>query len=254
MRILAEPQVSLRNRQRLDLNVASYDQLLFDPSLMLRFEPGRRIFVEAGGGVALQRILGVNEVEGAPELIDRYPSNAARPFVRVRAEISLGSRRDVAHEVEADTRFLYAPDQRTFELDLDYSLVVRNGYDLAMAHVGTTSVLGDVPFTRERSIGRFLRGVYGARHFTDLGAGATLEYQLSVARDLFRVAAFHDLAVFRATDRNDGTRRPAIANSFGLGLTGLVLDTFDATAYYAVGFNSVGSMSHGVSLSISQIF
>ncbi len=252
LRIIAEPRISWINRQRLDLQIVSYDQMIADPSLMLAWTPGRDFEIELGGGASVQRLL---NIDSDPEpLTALYPTERWRPFVRAKADLELGHRDAFLQEIELDTRLYFTPRRNTFSVDLEYEMSTLLGWDLVRTEVAGTSVLGDVPFTHERSIGRFLRGVFGNFSYTALAAGLSLEYQISVARDLYRFAIFHDGVVFQARDRMTGARSPAVANSFGIGICGLLLDTFDAGAYYAVGLSSEESFDHGITVSVKQVF
>lgn len=252
LRIIAEPRAGWINRQRLDLQMTSYDQLLVDPSLIVAWTPRRDLEFELGAGASMQRLLQINSETEPLEAL--YPTERVRPFVRATADLELGRRDAFLQELEVDTRLYLTPRRNTFSLDVEYELSTLLGWDLARTEVAGTTVLGDVPFTHERSIGRFLRGVFGNSSYTALAAGLSLEYQISVARDLYRLAIFHDGVVFEAVDRMTGARSPAVANSFGLGVCGLLLDTFDAGIYYAVGLSSEESLDHGVTLSVKQVF
>ena len=252
LRVIAEPRAGWINRQRLDLQMTSYDQLLVDPSLIVAWTPRRDLEFELGAGASMQRLLQINSETEPLEAL--YPTERVRPFVRATADLELGRRDAFLQELEVDTRLYLTPRRNTFSLDVEYELSTLLGWDLARTEVAGTTVLGDVPFTHERSIGRFLRGVFGNSSYTALAAGLSLEYQISVARDLYRLAIFHDGVVFEAVDRMTGARSPAVANSFGLGVCGLLLDTFDAGIYYAVGLSSEESLDHGVTLSVKQVF
>ena len=85
-------------------------------------------------------------------------------------------------------------------------------------------------------------------------AGLSLEFRLSLARDLFKLGVFHDAAVFGELDRAGGGETFRFANSFGLGFHALILDTFQLDLYYAFGFNSEEDFDHGPSASLKKVF
>lgn len=253
VRLILEPRIALLNRQRLDLGVRSYDQLLVDPSVLLVWKPLRDFEVEMGAGVSVQRIYAVN---GETPMIMRFPTNDPRPFLSMSAEIELARSKSsqILHELEVDGRVLFTPARNTFAFDVEYEASIARGWDLIEVEVMGSTVLGDVPFTRERSVGRFLRGVYGTYFFTNLGGGVAVEYQFSLARDLYRLGVFHDGVAFRYVDPDTGQIQAAFADSFGVGLHHLLLDTFEVGAYFAVGFNTVGQRDQGISIALSQVF
>ena len=90
--------------------------------------------------------------------------------------------------------------------------------------------------------GRYVRGVFGDRYYVKRVAALALEFRWSLARDLYKISVFHDLAVYGELDREHGGDHPRVADAFGLNL------------YYSFGFTSDGKFDRGVSASISKAF
>ena len=125
--------------------------------------------------------------------------------------------------------------------------------DFEIGLAGET-MAGDVTFTDEVRIADHVRGLFGDDFYTDHIVSLSLEYRYALVENVLKIAAFHDGTLFRGVDRETGREFPRVANAFGLGLTAVVFEVFEASVYGAFGFMSEGPSDLGLVFSLSQLF
>jgi hypothetical protein len=249
LRLVVEPRGRWINRQRLDLGITSYDALFVDPALLLSLAHWDRADLEVGAGVEHRRLLGAKTTDGVTDPFQLAP--ATRGFLVARAEVELGVdlRTALRHRFEATVRGLTGGGSNLLESEVGWEKSFAFGWHQLDLGISGSGVFGDVTYLDEIPLGDHLIGVFNDRHFTTLAAGAHLEFQFSLARDLFRISAFDDVAVYRTPDN-----RPAVADAFGLGFHVQLFDTFQASLYGALGFTSTGDDDKAITLAIQQIY
>jgi hypothetical protein len=147
--------------------------------------------------------------------------------------------------------------------DFDYQWVGGFGWhDLVLRSHGAWLFQGDaVPFDEQEPVGgRYVRGVFGGRDHARKAVAASLEFRLSLARDLFKLSVFGDLALYGRLEPRDDAGATVwdegfmLASSFGLGFHALILDTLQLNLYYAFGLDLVAEFDHGLAASLIKAF
>jgi len=243
--------------QRADMEVDLYYSARLDASLDLGYELAPGLSLSLGGGVSERFIFGIEQVANPQTTVD--DGRQFRPFVVGQLDLAFNPhdmRRDRKHELKLEVRHYWQDRGKKCGTGRAwYQKVFTFGWhDLLLAGQGAW-VWGDYLFDDEEPVGgRYLRGVFGDHWFVTEVGKVTLEFRLSLARDLFKVSVFHDLAVFAERDRSNGDRTVRLADSFGLGYHALVLDWLQFNVYYAVGFAFHGGFDHGVSANLVKAF
>ncbi len=247
----------LASRQRGDLMVEIYYRERIAASVNLSHEPLSGFSVSLGGGAWARMIFGIEQLEGTDTQVDE--SFHFEPFVAARTELNFDPeilRKDRHHELTLEARHYWVQNRPSFSrANLDYQKIFSLGWHDVWLRLRGTYIWGEVFFDDEQHVGgRYLRGVFG-HIYTDRVAGMMLELRLSLARDLFKVSLFHDLAGFnhlhRSAEEGDHLH---FGNSFGIGFHALILDTFQLDIYYALGFASDENLNHGLSTSLKKVF
>jgi hypothetical protein len=247
----------LVSRQRKDLDVEIYYGERAGAGAALGFEFGPAVRLSLGSGLQERVVFGT-------ELLAATAS-PARDFSQTRAFV-IGNL-DVlfqSDELRSDRTDKLQLSWRRYGLDSEprmdristfYRKLFRFGYhDLWLRFAGVY-MGGNVQFDDDESVGgTYLRGVFGSRYYARRAAGISTEFRMSITRDLLKVSAFHDLAVFGDQDRMAQTEVNRIADSFGCGFHALLLDAFQFSIYYAVGFSSDGSFDQGSAVSLEKVF
>ncbi|HUU04050.1 MAG TPA: hypothetical protein VM425_21615 [Myxococcota bacterium] len=250
-------RAELGSRQRADLDIDLYYSARTEASLDLAYEFREGLVISAGGGASERFIFGVDQLAtaGTPE----ESSARFEPFVVGRMEFVFDPgnlRRDRWHRLILDTRYYWSERENGFGRgSLQYVKVFDLGWHDLWVKSRGAFLWGHYLFDDEEPIGgKYLRGVFGDKWFTSKAANLVLEFRLSLARDLFKLSLFHDLAVFPEIDRQTGGETWRVADSFGLGFHALVLDVIQFDIYYSVGFASDGDFDHGFSASLKKVF
>lgn len=253
------PRALFISRQRRDLNVELYDFFQFEPMLGGRFPVRDWLELRLGAGVQYRDLLLVRQEPDAAEIPKKTPADEWRTLFSVGADIRFGGeplRLDRGHRLQLEGRaYTLVGTQELYYLSAKYEKVwpVFEYDDLEIALAGET-MAGDVTFTDEVRIADHVRGLFGDDFYTDHIASLSLEYRYAVVENVLKIAAFHDGTLFRGVDRETGREFPRVANAFGLGLTAVVFEVFEASVYGAFGFMSDGPSDLGLVVSLSQLF
>lgn len=210
-----------------------------------------------GGGVSQRFRFGVEQLAGAAQAVNS--GDWLRPFAGGQVELVFDPeklRRDRRHRLQLFFRhFWESGESRYLEGKLEYQKTFEFGWHDLFVGLRGAWLYGDVPLEVEEPVGgRHLRGVFGDRWYVTEAGSLSLEFRFSLARDLFKISAFHDLGLFAELSRPERARTFRAGDSFGLGFHALVLDWLQFNIYYAVGFASDGSFDHGVSASLRKAF
>ncbi|MBK6689161.1 MAG: hypothetical protein IPG45_32130 [Deltaproteobacteria bacterium] len=252
VRVLLWPEVRWHSRQRLDLEVLTYDFLFVDPRLLLMVVVSDRLELYVGGGVEYQRLLTLERVGAAP-LVE--PFAAMQPFLFLKGDFRLGgeiTRLDQQHVFELELRQVLAlhGDWRS-QARASWNKTIPLGFDEVRLGLSGMAVFGRVAFTDEDRVGDALRGgLFGEEIYCDGVATAALEFRWSLFRELYKVGVFHDGAVCHS-GLDDRWR---VANAFGVSFHALLLNTFRLSISVAQGFASGGRSDQGLSVALSQVF
>jgi hypothetical protein len=247
----------LLRRQRQDLRVQTYWWNLLDVSAGLSFEPRDGLEITAELGAQQRDRFAVRQLDDAETRVE--PASTLRPFVALAGRFLFEAERarmDRRHRFEFEARHFPGPTHRPFWFaEAQYRRVFEFGWNdlwlrgAAGAVAGSYGVADAFPMT-----GRYLRGVYGHEFYLDRAGSVAVEYRLSLTRDIFKVGAFHEAAVFREARAANRDRDLRAGNSFGPSFHALVLDSFQFDFYYAAGFILDGEFDHGVSLRVEKAF
>jgi hypothetical protein len=249
----------LVSRQRRDLEVEIYYGERLEGSLNLGYEFVDGVAFSIGGGVEEKFVFGVEYRQEHTTSLSE--GSRFRPFILGKADLEFGSRevrRDRRHQLELEGRHYWVQGLHSFgEAALRYQKVFELGWhDLWIKSRGTW-LWGDIQFYDEEPVGgRYVRGCFGDRYYVHRVGNLTLEFRLSLARDLVKLSIFHDLAVFGEMDRDPagGGEIVRVADSFGLGFHVLILDAFQLDFYYGFGFTSEEDFDHGLAVSLKKVY
>ncbi len=255
-----ELDAELVARQRRELSVENYDALTTDFTLRMELGLpfGEPASVLIGGGLRYIRQFGVEVPEGVPipegvGFLERF-----RPFLRLSAGSVFDipqQRWDRRHFLEVDVRQFFAIRDPLFgEAHVQYQKVYEIGWhDLWIGGRGTW-LWGEVPFHNEEVLaGRHLRSVFGDTYVHRVASGS-FEFRFSVTRDIFKLSAFQDVAIFGELNRATGQETARVGNSFGAGFHALVEGMIQIDLYLAFGFTSAGRSDSGVAALLRKVF
>jgi hypothetical protein len=248
----------LVSRQRADLEIDIYYSEILEGSLDLGYEIVPGLLVFAGGGVGQRYFAGLTQTKDAT--IPVSAPNQFRPFILGRLEWLMNP-----NELHRDNRHVFSLEGRHFwptpggqldRLSAHYQKMFNIGWNDLRLKTGGVWLLGKgVEFDDEEPVGgRYVRGVFGDRYYVRRVANLSVEFRLSISRDLYKISVFHDLAVFGALDDMRQNETFKLADSFGLGFHILILDLFQLDLYYAFGFDSDKNFDHGVAVSLTNVF
>lgn len=248
----------LRGRQREDLGVERYFRTRFEGTASLAWEPTLGLELAFGFGAELSTRFGTLQREGASAL-PPAPGRAIRAFSELSLEIVLDPeelRRDMRHRLDVTLRSYRVLDGEdlTFEARGRWKKMIGLGWHELRVSLAGAALFGPIDWPDEEPLGDHLRGVFGDYLFARTVGSATVDLRFSVARDLFKLGLFHDLALFGGLDAARTTERLSWANSFGAGGHVLMLDAFQLSAFYAFGFERGGRFDHGIAATLAQAF
>jgi hypothetical protein len=194
-------------------------------------------------------------------IIDMTPTHETRPFFNTQLNLTFNLdeiRRDRKHELVLQARFFTKADEArksTIRFDGAYQKMFPVGWHEVWVKSRATIETGEILFFDEIQVGSdFLRGPFGSDLYVHKIGALLLEMRFSISRDIVKVSAFHDFAVFGRLDRTS-TRTPVgFANAFGAGLHILFLDAFQLDGYFGVGFDDQGKLDKGLVVRIEQAF
>ena len=145
---------------------------------------------------------------------------------------------------------------RAFMSRLRYQRIVTFGWHDLWFKLNGTLLWGTILYPEEEPVGgRYVRGVFTDTYYAKKVANNTVEYRMSVIRDIYKVSLFHDFAVFEHEfPPQSGEKHWRWANSFGLGFHALIFDTLQGDLAYAFGFASDKTSDRGAVLNIRKAF
>ncbi len=284
------PTVLLRaemlSRQRPDLHVETYTHTRMQGALLLSYELGPKARFSLGAGGEQRHVFNVEGVPGsevippfaeplastedtsAAKLLEAETQAKAEPLILANVDLVFTPeeiRRDRRHELSLFAR--HYPGSSGFGTSgYRYQKVFELGWhDLWITSKGAW-LWGDVPFVEEEPVGgAYLRGVFGDEYYVKNVAKVGVEFRWSLTRDLYKLSAFSDVAVFGELDlpdpretvstsdlRDSGTLR--VASSTGVGFHALIADGFQLDFYYAFGLAPSHQLDTGLAIGFKQAF
>lgn len=251
----------LLNHQRRDLGLESFFYAPLEASVNLEYEIGYRLTFSLGGGLEQRTLLAVDPTPDVNPVVDATPDDQTRPFAVAASSYVFNPdeiRRDRKHELSLEGRFFDRAErgrERTVRASLFYQKVFLLGWHELWIRGGSAILSGDVLFPDELAVGgQYLRGVFSEELYARKAANASLEFRLSVARDLFKIGLFHDAVSFGLIDRDTDRESLAFANAFGVGFHVLVIDAFQLDIYGALGFATGKLFDQSVNINFRQAY
>jgi len=253
---------SLTSDQRRDLALEIFYRNLAEGSLNVGYELVPGLMLSGGGGAEEKSVFGVDQLDAPandPGYTPIEPFNTFHPFVHANLEFTFNQeemRRDRSHALRLDSRHYWLTDASAFNaMHFNYRKVLALGWHDVELGARAAFLVGNIEFDLEEPVGgRYLRGVFGDRYHVKRVAAVSAEIRWSLARDLYKIGLFHDLAAFGALNRLDGLQQARFGNSFGPSFHALVMDLFQLNLYYGFGFCSDGAFDRGFSGSLSKAF
>lgn len=253
MRVLVSLRALGLSRQRIDLDILSYDYILVDPTIRLKFSRIEWLSLSAGAGAEYRNLFDIDEGVRPRPRID--PVETIRPFILGSAEVIFDPsnlRDDRRERILLQMEHFFRAGSLS-KATAEYSNTLLFGWNELRFGLGGSMVFGSVAFTDEISVGDYLRAVFSDDLYTTRIAGAGIEYRLSLSRDYFKVSVFHDGVAYAGIDRFTNETSPRLANAFGVGLHFLIADSFQLDVYGGIGFTH-RRRDGGITLSASQAF
>ncbi|MCK6550162.1 hypothetical protein L6R52_30285 [Myxococcota bacterium] len=253
----------LLNRQREDLGLESFFFAPIDLSLNLELVAAEGFSVAFGGGVEHFRLFELDRATTVPvsPTIDETPRSGTRGFGAVSVEVVFDPdeiRQDRRHTLAIDARLVSRAAEGLEPLASivgSHQKVILLGWHELWLETKARWMDGGVLFADEASVGDgYLRGPFSGDYYSPKLASFGAELRFSLARDLFKLGVFHDLAYFQRIDRATGARDAALADAFGLALHALLIDAFSLDVYWGVGLAKGGDFDQGVELHLRQAF
>ncbi len=257
IRPVGEVRNRLRSFERESLGLDDYFEFDSDAVVSLGWNAVEELELSVGLGYAYERIFNLDRSEETPDYVTAQSRHYPLGRLGLSWLIDRGLlRRDKQHELDLEFE-LYQVEAGTIRrLEFDYQKVWEFGFqDLFWRVDATTITGGGVQWQDEEPIAStVLRSVAGDEEFARNMGQSGLEYRLSLYRDIFKISGSAGAGVARLLDRQ--TRRPFIAffASSGPGLHLRLLDNFEASAYYSVGWRAGYDFDGQFSLSLIQIY
>ncbi|MDY7231731.1 hypothetical protein [Hyalangium rubrum] len=249
----------LTSRQRPDVGLESYFSTRVQLGLSLSYEfiPGALVALGVGGDEL--EVFALRGVEGLGVPAGVAPSSSLRPFLAAGAQLIFDPdeiRRDRRHELELSSRHYPGASGSDYGLtSYRYQKVFEIGWHDVWLTSRGAYLWGQPPFVEEQPVGGLhVRGVFGTRFYARRVASAGLEANFSITRDIYKLGAFTDIAVFGDIDRGSNTEKARVVASLGPGFHVLIADAFQLDLYYSLGFAGRGQAERGFTLNLRQAF
>lgn len=258
-------RADLSNRQRPDLNLESFEFFTLEAGPEVVFLPEPQVRAALGTGVQRRLLFSPEPEAGVPQIMQVMDVAQTREFAEALLQLTFDPdelRLDRHHKLTLGARVYGAPhpgESGALHLLGTYQKMFSLGWDELWIQGRAVSRTGFVLFPEEESVGGdALRGPFSLEYARRLAA-VGVEYRFSLLRDVFKLGIFHNAVAFGAIDRRTDAERPAVADSFGLGVHALIIDEFQLDAYFGVGFASAhgpvtSSFDSGAALVLRQAF
>lgn len=251
-------RAALTSRQRPDLNLEDYQLLQGQLALGLTYDPFPGATLGVGAGAEWRSVFGEKPVHGQTIKPDVQRRTDLLPFLGLVADVVFDVdeiRRDRHHELVLENRHYPRGGAGYGVTNLRYQRVFERGWHDLWINARGSWLWGNVPFFDEQPVGgTHVRGVFDARWYARHVASVGSEVRFSLTRDIYKVGAFADLAVFSERDRTLGTETARLVGAFGPSFHVLIADAFQLNIYYALGVASRNSFDRGFSLGLEQAF
>ncbi|MCX5859776.1 MAG: hypothetical protein NT056_07780 [Proteobacteria bacterium] len=249
------------SRQRPDLGLENYRVTRAQAGLALNYDLFVGGNVSLGFGAERDDVFNLEQVDPlAPPKVS--PGNSNQPYIDTALQLTFDPdeiRDDRKHEFAMAGRQrlgngAYAYGLATYR----YQYIIPIGWhDIWLTSHGAY-VLGKaskIPFFEEQSVGgTYVRGVFGSRFFTRRVVSGGLELRYSLTRDVYKVGAFVDSALFGEISPDRQHDHARVVASAGPSFHVLIAAAFQLDIFYAIGIASHGSNERGFGATLNQAF
>ncbi len=251
LRIGPEVSLGLTSRGRADLPLDLYRDFSTQAVLNLDFQVTHFLRVIPGFGFDYHTIFGINEVPeefltADQNIFHLVPYQEWRWFPRLMLEFNTGKelfRLDRGHRATLEYLYRHGSTGNHYHLFKgEWKNTWDLGYDEITPRVRGVGTLGDMPFYDNLPLSSYAFKA-STSHYVENALELSLEYRLSLVRDVFKISVFHDAALFRrlyqrsdgqgGADQVDTNRTVAFAHAFGPGLHVLIWDLWQFDIYGA---------------------
>ena len=251
----------LTSRQRPDLGLESYLVTRAQAGLALNYDLFVGGNVSIGFGAERDDVFHLEQVDPlAVPLVS--PSSDNQPYLDTAVQLTFDP-----DEIRADRRheFALAGRQRLGNGAYAYGLatyryqyIIPVGWhDIWLTSHGAYvwGKASKIPFFEEQSVGgTHVRGVFGSRFFTRRVVSCGLELRYSLTRDVYKIGAFVDSALFGEITPDRRHDRARVVASTGPSFHVLLAAAFQLDIFYAIGVASHGSNERGFGATLNQAF
>ena len=252
-------RVDFLDRQRADLQLEQYDQFEATVSAAVEQPLGPHLTVGVGLGARRRWLFALRAVAPVPPIADATPKAEHRVFggLAVRLDLDPGELRLDRHAVVAFTARLFPSIQTDHQaaayLNLRGTGMRPVGWHELWFRGGGTSLMGEVPFSDEDSLGSWVHGPFGG-NFARKIATAGGEWRYSLLRDLFKLGPYLEGITYGEINRTTDRETLRVGAVGGVVMSGLVLDQFLFEFYAGMGVLSEGQTGGGIALAVRQAY
>jgi hypothetical protein len=240
--------------RRTDLGLKSYLQSPLRASLNFQVSVHRYFQLALGLGADYRFLYALDDEDDIPRspIVDATNESQARMFGQLQASSILNPeelRRDRKHQLSLGVQHFSGGTEDgkpITEVFVHWQKVFLYGWDEIWLGLDGALLFGEVPFYHEVSLGDFVRNTFSQDYLQRVGA-LHFEYRLSLSRDVFKIGFYDDVAIYD----QDGV---TYADTIGVGLHVLLLDTFQLSSYVGVGINSEAEFDVGFGVEVKQAY
>ncbi len=262
VRAFIEGKFELTGRRRADLQLENYFYAPVAGTVNFEVTLGRGAHMTIGGGVEHRKLFGLDEGEEEVPILRSTPGDDTRFLLALQGELQFNPnelRLDRAHKLVFTGAYRGRLDSTSgspiTRTSLAYDKVWPNGWDELRLNLFGEHVWGDVPFYDEMSIGDgFIRGGFHQQVFVQRASALSLEYRMSLSRDMLKVSVFNDFAVYGKRNELREKEGVRIADTFGGGVHVLLLDAFQVNAYLGVAVDQDLGLGIGFKAQLARAF
>jgi hypothetical protein len=262
LRPFSAVEASLTSRNREEINVEAYLFGLGSFQFGLRVDPSDYIQFDLGVGMQFRGAT-IETIPDAPvsEAVINAPRGNFRFVVEGGLHLRLNPteiRRDRDHQIDVVNTYLSPGSDGSGHINklfAHYENTVTFEFDELRWEAQGVLLSEQAPFYDEVAMGDgFLRAVYTNRFFARRAASFSMEYRLSLVRELLKVSIFNDAAFIEDLDLDRNAQGLRFADNVGIGLHALLLSNFQVNVFAGVGITRGENVGFGGSLSIQQAF
>ncbi len=242
-------------RQRLDVNLVSYQYSAGDARVSATVNGWKTLEVSIFGGIHVRGLYGFIEVPGAPSVPTGGVLLAETFGGAIAVNLSApGTRDDWTHRlVVSGTAYVSNGALSWGETRLRYRNTFNIGWHELRLRANATAIFGNVPFHDEQALADpHLRGYFADIWVRRVGS-VSAEFRFSLVRDAFLLGVFADAAVFGRYDATRTLETAGLGFATGPGAHFLIEGTITIDVMMSFGYLSGGPFRWGPMLFINKV-